>query len=72
MDVSSIRCDFPVLRDWAYLDNAFVGLMPRQVRDGYREYVDQFVPNWNSITMPLATPRAKISPNIFTQKRVIL
>ena len=40
MDVSSIRRDFPVLRDWAYLDNAFVGLMPDQVRDGYAEYVD--------------------------------
>lgn len=42
MDVSSIRCDFPVLRDWAYLDSAFVGLMPAQVRDGYRDYVDQW------------------------------
>ena len=40
MDVSSIRRDFPVLRDWAYLDSAFVGLMPDQVRDGYAEYVD--------------------------------
>ena len=42
MDVSAIRRDFPVLRDWVYLDNAFVGLMPAQVRDGYGEYVDQW------------------------------
>jgi len=42
MDVSAIRKDFPVLRDWAYLDNAFVGLMPAQVREGYGEYVDQW------------------------------
>jgi selenocysteine lyase/cysteine desulfurase len=42
MDVSTVRKDFPVLMDWAYLDNAFVGLMPAQVRDGYGEYVDQW------------------------------
>ncbi len=42
MDVSSIRRDFPVLKDWTYLDNAFVGLMPTQVKEGYGEYVDQW------------------------------
>ena len=25
-----------------------------------REYSDQFMPNWNSWTMPVATPRAKL------------
>ena len=27
-----------------------------------REYTDQLVPNWNSCTMPVAIPIAKISP----------
>ena len=36
-----------------------------------REYVAQFVPNWNSITTPVATPRAKVRPKIRTQNRVI-
>ena len=36
-----------------------------------REYAAQFVPNWNSITTPLATPRAKVRPKIRTQNRVI-
>src|ERR1035438_3953402 len=27
------------------------------------EYSDQFVPNWNSITIPVATPTAKIRPS---------
>ncbi len=25
-----------------------------------REYSDQFIPNWNSCTMPVTTPRAKL------------
>ena len=25
-----------------------------------REYSDQFMPNWNSCTMPVTTPRAKL------------
>src|SRR5580765_5819897 len=33
----------------------------------YREYVDQFVPNSNSITIPVATPMAKLSAKIFVQ-----
>src|SRR5437867_9390831 len=33
----------------------------------YREYVAQFVPNWNSIVMPVATPTAKLRAKIFVQ-----
>src|SRR5439155_15117308 len=33
----------------------------------YREYVAQFVPNSNSITMPVATPMAKLSAKSFVQ-----
>jgi len=43
MDINAIRGDFPALRDWAYLDNAFVGLMPNQVREGYDEWADQWL-----------------------------
>jgi hypothetical protein len=31
--------------------------------------VAQFVPNWNSMTMPLATPIAKFSAKIRVQNR---
>ena len=37
----------------------------------YREYVAQFVPNWNSITMPVATPIAKLTAKIFVQNFAI-
>jgi hypothetical protein len=30
---------------------------------------DQFVPNWNSMGMPVTTPMAKLMPKIFAQKR---
>jgi cysteine desulfurase/selenocysteine lyase len=40
--IEEIRRDFPVLRDWVYLDNAFVGLMPRQVREGYDLWADEW------------------------------
>jgi selenocysteine lyase/cysteine desulfurase len=40
--LESIRQDFPVLKEWAYLDNAFVGLMPIQVREGYDEWADEW------------------------------
>ena len=42
MDVKSLREDFPALKDWVYLDNAFVGLMPRQVKEGYESYVNEW------------------------------
>lgn len=42
MDFESIRKDFPALDDWTYLDNAFVGLFPMQVKEGY----DSFVNRW--------------------------
>ncbi len=42
VDIEEIRRDFPVLREWVYLDNAFVGLMPRQVREGYNMWADEW------------------------------
>ncbi len=35
-----------------------------------REYSLQFMPNWNSWTMPVATPIAKLIRNSFPKKRV--
>ena len=40
MDINKIRADFPLLKEWVYLDNAFVGVMPKQVKEGYEEYID--------------------------------
>jgi len=42
MDIERIRADFPALREWTYLDTSFVGLYPRQVREGY----DMFLDTW--------------------------
>lgn len=43
MDIEKIRRDFPALEEWTYLDTAFVGLHPRQVRDGYDEFLDRWM-----------------------------
>jgi selenocysteine lyase/cysteine desulfurase len=43
LDIESIRADFPGLREWTYLDNAFICLYPRQVRKGYDEFLDQWM-----------------------------
>jgi len=43
LDIESIRRDFPALEEWTYLDNAFVGLYPRQVRAGYEEFLDRWM-----------------------------
>ena len=43
MDVDQIRNDFPALCEWTYLDTAFVGLYPRQVREGYDEFLDRWM-----------------------------
>jgi len=43
LDIDSIRADFPGLREWTYLDNAFICLYPRQVREGYDEFLDQWM-----------------------------
>ncbi len=40
MNIDKIRADFPLLKEWVYLDNAFVGVMPKQVKEGYEEYLD--------------------------------
>ena len=40
LNIEKIRGDFPLLSEWIYLDNAFVGVMPRQVKEGYEEYID--------------------------------
>ncbi len=36
-----------------------------------REYSDQFMPNWNSCTMPVTTPMAKLMRKIVPKKRVM-
>ncbi len=41
-NIDEIRRDFPTLNDWVYLDNAFVGLMPRQVREAYDQWADEW------------------------------
>lgn len=40
MNVKQIREEFPVLKDWVYLDSAFVGLMPRRVMKGCLEFLE--------------------------------
>ena len=35
-----------------------------------REHADQFMPNWNSCTMPVTTPIAKLMRKIFPNSRV--
>ena len=42
VNIEEIRRDFSALREWTYLDNAFVGLMPRPVRDGYDRWADEW------------------------------
>ena len=37
----------------------------------YAEYVDQFMPNWNSCTMPVTTPIATLMTKIRPQNSVI-
>ncbi len=43
MDIKKIRKDFPAIDDWTYLDSAFVGLYPKQVREGYDYFLDQWM-----------------------------
>ena len=43
MNIDSIRADFPGLQEWTYLDNAFIGLYPKQVPEGYDEFLDQWM-----------------------------
>ena len=43
MDISRVRSDFPALREWTYLDTAFIGLYPIQVRRGYEEFLDRWM-----------------------------
>ncbi len=35
----------------------------------YRVNAAQFVPNWNSMGIPVTTPTAKVRPRIFAQNR---
>lgn len=42
MSTKKTRADFPALKDWTYLDTAFVGLYPTQTKQAYEEFVD----NW--------------------------
>jgi cysteine desulfurase/selenocysteine lyase len=48
LNIEKIRRDFPLLSEWVYLDNAFVGVMPKQVRQGYEEYLDL----WYNFSLP--------------------
>lgn len=43
MNIEAIRGDFPALDEWTYLDTAFVGLYPRQVREGYDDFLDEWM-----------------------------
>ena len=36
----------------------------------YREYADQFMPNWNSWTRPVTTPTATLMSSSVPKKRV--
>ena len=43
MNIEAVRNDFPALREWTYLDSAFVGLFPRQVKEGYIDFIDRWM-----------------------------
>jgi selenocysteine lyase/cysteine desulfurase len=43
MDMLQIRNDFPALKEWTYLDTSFMGLYPIQVRQGYDEFLNQWM-----------------------------
>jgi selenocysteine lyase/cysteine desulfurase len=54
MEIKSIREDFPSIQEWLYLDNAFVGLLPRQVKEGYNEFIDRWI-HFNPIQKTILT-----------------
>jgi len=54
MNVETIRRDFPALDEWTYLDTSFIGLYPRQVREGYAVFLDQWM-NFAAGTKTLLT-----------------
>ena len=43
MEINTIRNDFPTLEKLTYLDTAFVGLFPTFVREGYIEFLDEWM-----------------------------
>jgi len=43
MNIDQIRRDFPALDEWTFLDTSFIGLYPRQVREGYDDFLDQWM-----------------------------
>jgi len=43
MNIDAVRSDFPALREWTYLDTAFVGLFPWQVKEGYIDFIDRWM-----------------------------
>jgi selenocysteine lyase/cysteine desulfurase len=55
VDIVSIRRDFPALEEWTYLDNAFIGLYPHQVREGYDEFLDMWMKFSTSGTKTILT-----------------
>lgn len=54
MKIEKIREDFPALKEWIYLDNAFVGLIPKQVKIGYDEFITQWI-NFNPLQKTILT-----------------
>ena len=40
-DFASIRKDFPPLKEWAYMDTAFIGLMPHQVKAAHDKFLEE-------------------------------
>jgi hypothetical protein len=56
------------------IKNATVASMARgapKMSPTYLEYSAQFIPNWNSMVMPVTTPSAKLIRNSFPQNLVI-
>src|SRR5664279_808895 len=47
--------------------NASIASGAPKISPTKREYCDQFMPNWNSWTMPVTTPVAKLIRNNFPQ-----
>lgn len=41
LDIESIRKDFPPLKELAYMDTAFTGLMPRQVKAAHDRFLEE-------------------------------
>ena len=54
---------------WQYAHNMIAAVVTGSFVMAALENLDQLVPNWNSMGMPVTTPMAKLMAKIFTQKR---